>query len=224
MLTQTMHLNMQAQRAAFAAYLRRGTVPPPLIKLIDVTHALGVFLKANPDWQSQPRVPAGDPNGGQWTNGGGNGGGVGGSRSRNADNLQERIDTYAEQNIYDPPLERVYLAEILIGGLSKYATSELFFALKIIFKLGFRNISENKYSKLEKELEEYFGGIPKAKTNKAGDIIIMRDNKKIRFDINNHVPDEKPHYHVEIYVKAPGAKKGTWVDVGAHRYYFNSGD
>ena len=32
---------------------------------------LAVALKYNPDWRSQPRKPRGNPDGGQWTNGGG---------------------------------------------------------------------------------------------------------------------------------------------------------
>ena len=44
------------------------------IKLAQLAHAVGV--KFNPN---RPRVPAGNPDGGQWTGSGGGGGGGGGS-------------------------------------------------------------------------------------------------------------------------------------------------
>src|SRR5437588_12531411 len=34
----------------------------------DGRHADGLLIKDNPDWEAEPRVPAGNPDGGQWTN------------------------------------------------------------------------------------------------------------------------------------------------------------
>ena len=53
--------------------------------------------KFNPNWPSQPRVPAGNPDGGQWTSGAGGGGGAKprgrGKRDTQARNRRDAVDT-----------------------------------------------------------------------------------------------------------------------------------
>jgi lysozyme len=57
-----------ARRVAFAHYLRKGFVPPELVATLKATESYAELQKYSPD---QPRVPAGNPDGGQWTSGGG---------------------------------------------------------------------------------------------------------------------------------------------------------
>lgn len=68
-------------------------------------------------------------------------------------------------------------------------------------------------------IEANFGGEPdRTFPNDAGDLIMMKDDKKIRFDINNSGNDE-PHFHIQK--KTPD---GEWVDAGPrHRHYFKNG-
>jgi RHS repeat-associated protein len=72
-----------------------------------------------------------------------------------------------------------------------------------------------KIDKAVKAVEEFLGGKGKVITNADGDMILMRGDRKIRFDIKDpHV--EKPHFHLE-----KENPKGQWVDVGPeHHYYF----
>jgi hypothetical protein len=66
-----------------------------------------------------------------------------------------------------------------------------------------------------KSVENYLGGRGKIIRNSAGDAVIMKGDKKIRFDINKSSGD-LPHFHVEKQTLT-----GKWKDVGKrHRYYF----
>jgi hypothetical protein len=52
-------------------------------------------------------------------------------------------------------------------------------------------------------------------TNADGDMILMRGNKKIRFDVKDPHGD-KPHFHLEKQ-----SPNGKWTDAAPeHRYYF----
>lgn len=42
----------------------------------------------------------------------------------------------------------------------------------------------------------------------------MRDDKKIRFDINNYTPHDEPHFHIEVL-----DKNGEWIDAGDEHWY-----
>jgi hypothetical protein len=64
-------------------------------------------------------------------------------------------------------------------------------------------------------IEGFLGGPGEVKRNKAGDPVIVRGDKKVRFDINNTNGDA-PHFHLER--RTPD---GRWRDAGPkHRYYF----
>jgi hypothetical protein len=66
-------------------------------------------------------------------------------------------------------------------------------------------------------IERYLGGSGKIIRNADGDYIIMRGNKKLRFDINNPQGDN-PHFHIEEQTPS-----GKWQDAGdQHRYYFKN--
>ena len=49
---------------------------------------------------------------------------------------------------------------------------------------------------------------------------MMRQNKKIRFDLNNTHRD-KPHFHIQEGFQ--NGKKIDWRDIGPHRHYFKDG-
>lgn len=75
--------------------------------------------------------------------------------------------------------------------------------------------SIQKIDNAAKAIEEFLGGKGKVITNADGDMVLMRGDKKIRFDIKGSHGD-KPHFHLEK--KNP---KGKWTDAGPeHRYYF----
>ncbi len=67
-------LHKEAHSVAFSWYLRKGCDHPRLKEIMDATASVEAFiaysLKYSPD---QPRVPAGHPDGGQWTREGGDG-------------------------------------------------------------------------------------------------------------------------------------------------------
>ncbi|MGB4102023.1 MAG: hypothetical protein WBK91_08985, partial [Alphaproteobacteria bacterium] len=92
-------LHQKAHRAAFAWYIRKGTIPPVLTEILEATRSAEAFAKYNPDWMNQPRAPSGQPEGGQWTGDGseGSGGGHGGhegdaeGNNRNRDSLVGQI-------------------------------------------------------------------------------------------------------------------------------------
>ncbi|MGE0109497.1 MAG: lysozyme [Bdellovibrionales bacterium] len=85
-------LNEQAQKLAFQWFLRKGRVPKILIEIIEGT-------KYNSNWESQPRVPAGSSDGGQWTGGGGSSGG-----SATPDNSEQT----SEQNVRERKPARTF--------------------------------------------------------------------------------------------------------------------
>ena len=64
-------------------------------------------------------------------------------------------------------------------------------------------------------IENFLGGKGKIITNADGDIILMKGNRKVRFDVK-HPHGDMPHFHLEQ--KMPN---GKWVDVSSeHRFYF----
>lgn len=64
-------------------------------------------------------------------------------------------------------------------------------------------------------IEEFLGGKGKIITNSDGDMVLMKGNKKIRFDIKDPHGD-LAHFHLETT-----NPKGKWIDAGPeHRYYF----
>lgn len=91
---QLQDVHAKARRAAFEHYIRKGRVPPDLAELVEATRTVPNFLaKYSPD---QPRVPAGNPDGGQWTSGGGDGGSDGGNQPSQ---VVQRIPPIIDQEI-----------------------------------------------------------------------------------------------------------------------------
>jgi hypothetical protein len=90
-------------------------------------------------------------------------------------------------------------------------------AIRSLLGLGARGIASSAIEDAAQSIEDYLGGPPdRAFPNDAGDMILMRGDKKIRFDINNpHGYD--PHFHMETL-----DSNGDWVDSGdEHMYFFD---
>lgn len=116
-LTELQELQQKAERLAFNSYLRTGLVPKNLSLLIYQSKHLTLALRANPDWQNQPRVPMGQPNGGQWTEDGAN--------APHPDPELERLLRI------DPPIQPVYpIEEVLSFWLGGGALNRAIRALK----------------------------------------------------------------------------------------------
>jgi hypothetical protein len=96
-LTELHELQRKAERLAFNSYLRTGHVPEELSQLIYESKQLALIVRANPHWQNQPRIPAGQPDGGQWTEDG--------TSAPHPDPELERLLQV------DPPIQPVYPVE-----------------------------------------------------------------------------------------------------------------
>lgn len=155
---------------------------------------------------SQPRIPAGQPDGGQWTDDpthGGNG---------------RHAITVEEVNPYPDAIEEVYPLESALGVLSgRSAISAIGRALNY-WRNGRRGselTSDAETQTIMKSIEEFFGGPPdRTFRNKDGDLIMMKDNKKIRFDIKDP-HGTSPHFHLQEKIN------GKWRNAGdKHQYFF----
>lgn len=74
----------------------------------------------------------------------------------------------------------------------------------------------NKLQNIIKMIDEYLGRKGKIITNSDGEMILIRGDRKIRFDVKDPHGD-KPHFHLE-----KKNAKGKWIDAGSeHRYYFD---
>ncbi len=117
--------------------------------------------------------------------------------------------------IDDPPIQPVYPIETIFAGL---AAGRVFSIIRAMGGVDEEALaaSGSTYNSVAKSIEDYLGGIPdRVFPNEAGDTIMMKDNKKIRFDINNPGNDD-PHFHIQEQNES-----GNWVDAGdQHRYYF----
>jgi len=98
--TRIKQLHNEAHNAAFSIYLRKGIFPPRLVEIMEVTSSVKAFIDYTFKYNSdQPRVPAGSPGGGQWTDG-----------------------AEAGSDINDTPIQPVYPLEtailLFLGGAS----------------------------------------------------------------------------------------------------------
>lgn len=83
---------------------------PPLptgdhARAMAMAKADGLLVKYNPDWEDEPRVPAGDPAGGQWTSEGQDGAGGGDAAIQpaadRADETQARKERFVDAHLAD---------------------------------------------------------------------------------------------------------------------------
>ncbi len=111
-------LHSEAQHKAFDCYVRRGRVPKALLTMIraaevlEQAYDLAERQERQKRWvaarskysPSQPRAPAGSPDGGQWVD-------VDGGRGGRGDGGDEASPFLDGAGINDPPLEPVYPVE-----------------------------------------------------------------------------------------------------------------
>lgn len=69
---------------------------------------------------------------------------------------------------------------------------------KIVRKAG--NPGFSKIDNAARSIENFLGGNGKVITNADGDMILMRGNRKIRFDVKDSHGD-KPHFHLGLVNK-----------------------
>jgi hypothetical protein len=190
-------IHKDADNLAFSWYIRKGYVPPALKKILDATASMDAFLKYNPQ---QPRVPAGNPEGGQWA------GGSGGS---------------SVDDIDDPPLEPVYPVEYLVAGLARLTARATLSAIEIVIGVRQSINSTFKIRRAAQAIEDYFGGKPdRTERNAAGDLFMMKSDKKIRFDINNQHPHNEPHFHIEKMVPKTNKRGEDWIAVDKNHHFY----
>lgn len=80
---------------------------------------------------------------------------------------------------------------------------------------SFGKLKTKKLNKVISEIDLFLEGKGRIITNKKGDLILMNNNKKIRFDVKNS-HGCRPHFHLE-----KKNSRGRWIDAGTqHRYYF----
>jgi hypothetical protein len=174
---------------------------------------------------SQPRVPAGNSEGGQWTDGGRGTGSASRDRDDGArpSNINDMLPDVTDPN-YSNAIESVPLGASVAVAFVALKAGEAFIAGRIAAGLASAVGASTRISRAVKSIEEYLGGQPdRTFPNKAGDMVLMRGNKKIRFDINNPHPDKEPHFQIEELVQKNG--KARWMDAGPeHRYYFRGKD
>ncbi|MEJ0063271.1 MAG: hypothetical protein WDO70_08730 [Alphaproteobacteria bacterium] len=199
-------LHGAAETLAFRHYLRAGRIPSDIQELTQALSSLEALCdyhrRHNPNWPSQPRAPQGGPDGGQWTGGGGGSGGVG--------HIPDDID--------DPPLESVYPIEYLAVGLASAGAAGARAAVELLLGIGRSVGSSLRIRRAAKAIEDYLGGKPdRVFQNPADDLVIMRGDKKIRFDINNYSPHDEPHFHVQKGVQ--NGNKIDWDPAGDKHWY-----
>jgi hypothetical protein len=186
---QTLHA--YAREVAAFCYYKHRKIPSRLIAIIRATESDEALLKYSPD---QPRVPAGNPDGGQWTSGG--------------------EGEESEDNIYSDAIKPVYPIETFLAALS---SGSVFSTVRYLLGGMASDVVSDSIQDAAQSIEDYLGGQPDdVIKNPAGDIILMRGDKKIRFDIFDPGNDE-PHFHIEEKPE----NGGKWLDSGnSHRYYF----
>ena len=208
METQRAALHDKAARVAFQYYLRSGRVPQQVKDVLAATGSLAAVWKHD---SNQPRVPAGHHGGGRWTDGG-----------DWFDPL--RPPGYVDLAPNDKPLGQVYVVEAVALLVAWEAVAAARIVAGLAAPLVARVARARRINQAAKALEQYLGGKPKPKDvrrNPAGDLFIIKGDKKIRFDINNSGKGN-PHFHIEKGVR--NGRKMDWSDAGdLHRYPFKGG-
>jgi len=181
---------LRARQIATHYYYKRGYVPQLLIDIAQATATDEAFLKYSSE---QPRVPAGCPEGGQWCDAGEN--------SNNG------------EGGYTDAIEPVYPIEMLLPALSVRSITTV---IRGFYNFSIGTEAGGIIDRATQAIEDYFEGRPaRTFSNESGDIILMKGDKKIRFDINNSGNDDA-HFHIQKQEPS-----GAWTDAGnQHRYYF----
>ena len=190
----------------------------------------------------QPRVPAGQSGGGQWTDGSGGGGVTLPRRKPEPKPPSPHADSpYYDPatGIYDPPLNRVgnpltdallilpavqaARAAVAVGQTTLREAAGMVNALRA--RLNGTRAAEESNAKIRRAadaVEDFLGGKPdRVILNKDRDLTIMRGDKQFRMDVKNPGPKrdgktpDDPHFHLQEY------RNGKWRDATKeHRLYF----
>ena len=161
---------------------------------------------------SQPRVPAGHPDGGQWTDDPRWGDSV---RMEAVEDTTPNIQPEPYDGDPDLPIEPVYPLENILVAFSGLQ------ALNALRSMAAAKIAAHQSNKRVREaqeaVEDYLGGPGTYKPSNAGDMIVQRGNKQVRFDIKGKQPHNKPHFH--LLKQRPN---GKWrpAEKGKLRYDF----
>ena len=193
-------LHDKAARLAFRHYLRSGRVPQQVKDVLAATESLAAVWKYDPN---QPRVPAGNPAGGQWFN---------------PAHPPGYVDFFDPDN---KPLGQVYVVEAVSGLVAWEAVTVARIVAGLATPLVTRVASARRINQAAKAIENYFGGKPdRVFPNDAGDVVLMKGDKKIRFDINNHSPHDEPHFHIERAVPEATGRSVDWIPVNKKHHYY----
>ena len=168
----------------------------------------------------QQRAPAGQPNGGQWTSEGGGGGN--GNAFGPSQNPEDNIPYYdpvfgplteEQQRSRSGEIEPVYPIENILAAFSGL---QFLNALRTM-AVGRAAVaaSGKRVQQAEKAIDDYLGGPGTYKPSNAGDMIVQRGGKKVRFDIKDPYPHNKPHFHIQHRTQ-----NGRWRHTDKKRYNF----
>ena len=126
-----------------------------------------------------------------------------------------------QENDHPDAIESAYPIEEALAFFSGGEALSLIRGLKTAWEggsLAFDGMTSatesSKLSQAAKSIEEFLGGNGKIKV-KNGNYVLMRGDKKVRFDFTPR--NDNPHFHIEEEI--PGTN--NWRDVGnQHRFYF----
>ncbi|MBI1274216.1 MAG: hypothetical protein GC131_09075 [Alphaproteobacteria bacterium] len=117
-----------------------------------------------------------------------------------------------ETNPYPDAITPVYPLE---AALTALVTPEAVIVGRALIAAGRAHITNRKLLRAIDALEKYLGGRPdKMFRNFSGDLVIIKRDRQIRFDINNHYPHKEPHFHV-----LKQRPNGKWRPAGREQRY-----
>ncbi|MCP5362253.1 MAG: hypothetical protein H6908_06455 [Hyphomicrobiales bacterium] len=165
---------------------------------------------------NQPRIPAGQPGGGQWTKLPYAAFEDVPAEASIADTVGDLLDDTVDY-VTEHPVETAITVLSLIPAVR---VAKLAHTAWQFWSRGGKVVTNPKFRHAIQSIEHYFGGKPeRVFRNPSGDLIMMKGKKKIRFDIQNPHPHKEPHFHLQKQTNS-----GKWRNVGKPRYNFKEGD
>ncbi len=80
---------------------------------------------------------------------------------------------------------------------------------------------EQRLLKAAREIEKFLGGKPDiVKLKESGDLVVIKNDIQIRFDIFKYGSSKQARPHFQIQQRVKGAGKEKWEDLGEHWYDF----
>lgn len=189
-------LHRRAHALAFAVYLKKSFISPHLRALVEATASREALMKYNPNWEARPRAAPAAGNGPTAAGGAGRPG---------------------EANPYPDAITPLIPDGDAVLILSALPAGRALQIARIFLQPLARPAADRKLLRAIDAIEKFLGGSGMARRNKAGDIFIIRGDKKIRFDINKTFPHKEPHFHIEKMIK--NGKQTDWVPAGRKHWY-----